>query len=162
MSEDKINILLDKTDILEVMYSYCDAADRNDPPGMIKHFSEDCTVNYVPDEPTWKSKDELFAHLNKFLGAVISGSHYITNPRFTFVTGDEVLLACYMYSWQRFNGYPVLADAHRFGRYEVRFIRNGGGWLITHMQLLSAGELGGLRIAEQMNRVYPPDPFPDA
>ncbi len=156
MTDDRIKRMLDKTDILEIMYAYCDAADRNDPPNMIRFFSDDCTVNYVPDEPTWQSKEELSGHLNRFLGAVISGSHYIMNPRFTFVGDDEVLLACYMYSWQRFTGHPVLADAHRFGRYEVRFVRSGETWLITHMKLLSAGELGGSRIAEHMDRPYPP------
>jgi len=156
MDEKKVRRLLDKQDMLEILYQYCEAADKNDPANMTKFFHEDCVVQYVPTESIKRGVKQLSDHLFSFLGAVISGSHYIMNPMFEFVSDDEVLLACYMFSWQRFSGYPAQADAFRFGRYEIRFIRSGETWRMTHMKLLSAGEIGGDRIAEQMGRPFPP------
>jgi hypothetical protein len=152
MKDRNIDRLFDQMEILDRLYRYCSAADRSDPPGMLGAFSEDCTVNYDPAAPVMRSRQELSDMLHAFLGAVISGSHYVTNPIFEFIDADEALLGCYMYSWQRFAGYPAIADVHRWGRYEIRLRRTDGEWLITHMRLLSAGEYGGDRIAEQMSR----------
>lgn len=152
MPERNLDELYDRNDILEVMYRYCSAADRSEPAGMLECFLPDALISYIPDEPTMRGTAELSAMLNAFLGDVISGSHFITNPLFEFRGRDEALLGCYMYSWQRFRGYPGVSDVHRWGRYELRFVRIGGAWKISHLRLLSAGEYGGTRIAEQMGR----------
>lgn len=152
MTGRNIAELFDRQDILELLYRYCSAADRNEPPGMLEAFVDDCIVSYVPDAEPMRGKQALSDMLFAFLGAVISGSHYIANPVFEFLGADEALLGCYMYSWQRFTGYPQVEDVHRYGRYEIRFLRTGDGWKITHLRLLSAGEFGGDRIAEQMGR----------
>jgi hypothetical protein len=156
MTNRTIDELFDRQDILELLYRYCSAADRNEPPGMLAAFVEDCVVSYVPDAEPMRGKAALGEMLRAFLGNVVSGSHYVTNPVFEFVGPGEALLGCYMYSWQRFTGYPALADVHRYGRYELRFVRTGEGWRITHLRLLSAGEFGGERIAEQMGRAATP------
>lgn len=153
MTGRNLDLLFDKQDILETLYRYCSAADRSEPAGMLEAFVEDCIVCYDPALPPMRSRQALSDMLYAFLGNTVSGSHYITNPLFDFVGPDEALLGCYMYSWQRFAGYPAEADVHRYGRYELRWVRTGEGWKISHLRLLSAGELGGgTRIAEQMGR----------
>lgn len=152
MKDRNIDQLFDKMEILEMLYRYCSAADRSDPAGMLVAFTADCVVNYDPAAPIMHGRQALSDMLYSFLGAVVSGSHYINNPIFEFTGPDEVLLGCYMYSWQRFTGYPMVSDVHRWGRYEIRLERIDGAWLINHMRLISAGEYGGARIAEQMSR----------
>lgn len=152
MSRPTIDQLLDQAEILDLLYRYCSAADRSEPAGMLPAFTEDCRVSYDPALPVMASRQELSDMLYKFLGVTVSGTHYITNPIFEFQDTDEVLLGCYMYSWQRFTGWPAVSDVHRWGRYELRLVRTGEGWRISHMRLLSAGEYGGARIGEQMGR----------
>lgn len=153
MTNRNVAELFDRQDILELLYRYCSAADRSEPAGMLEAFTDDAIISYVPDIEPMHGKQALSDMLHAFLGNTVSGSHYITNPLFDFVGPNEALLGCYMYSWQRFAGWPAEADVHRYGRYEIRFVREGGRWWITHLRLLSAGELGGgARIGEQMGR----------
>ena len=152
MTRPTIEQLLDRAEILDLLYHYCSAADRSEPAGMLPVFTEDCRVSYDPALPVMRGRRELGEMLDRFLGVTVSGTHYITNPIFDFRGPDEALLGCYMYSWQRFASFPATADVHRWGRYEIRLVRTGDGWRISHMKLLSAGEYGGARIAEQMGR----------
>jgi hypothetical protein len=144
-----------RTEIIELMHSYCRHADRLDPPAMLAHFTDECRVSYVVGEP-WMDKVALADMLNTYLPNTVSSQHMITNEEIIFVSGDEAILHTYMYSWQRYRDFPMRSDTHRFGRYECRVIRSGAGWRFTHMLLVSAGELGEPRIAEQLGRPWPP------
>lgn len=155
--EQTIQRLQDRNDILETMYAYCRHADMNDVDGMMRKFAEDCVVSYVPgDQYVMRGRAALKAMLDAHIGNTISGSHHIANVELLFDTPDVVTAHMYMYSWQRFKGFPVTADCHRWGRYEIRFIRQQGSWWFSRLRLLSAGEYGGARIGEQFGRPWPP------
>jgi hypothetical protein len=156
--EEVVRELKDRSDILDVMHEYCRHADNLDPASMVALFVEDCIANFVPggEETILRGKDQLMAMLSGALEVTVSGSHHIANPEFVFETPDRVVLHCYMYSWQRFTGFPVTSDCHRWGRYENRFVRTPAGWRIDRLKLLSAGEYGGARIGEQLGRPFPP------
>jgi hypothetical protein len=156
--EQKVQRLTDRLDIQELMARYCRHADLLDPEGMADCFTDDCVVAYVPASMAApaRSKKELLGFLRAYFPSSVSSSHYITNVELIFETSDTVAAHTYMYSWQRFTGYPAAADCHRFGRYEFQLVRSPQGWLFSKLNLLSAGEYGGTRIAEQFNRSWPP------
>lgn len=153
-----IRNLSDRVEINELMSRYCRHADELDVENMLQCFTDDCNVSYVPPEAAEpaRSKAELRGFLNKYFPNTISSSHYITNVELVFVDESTVLAHTYMYSWQRFKGYPSMADCHRFGRYEFRIKRSAEGWRFTHLRLMSMGEYGGDRIGEQFKRPWPP------
>ena len=157
-SEDRIQRLVDRVDILETMYAYCRHADNLDAASMVALFTDDCIANFVPGGDVFilRGKGPLTQMLSNALGATVSGSHHISNAELIFETPDRVVMHCYMYSWQRFAGFPVTADCHRWGRYENRFVRTPEGWRLDRLRLLSAGEYGGARIGEQLGRPFPP------
>ncbi|MBW8812822.1 MAG: nuclear transport factor 2 family protein [Caulobacterales bacterium] len=151
--------LQDRVDILETMYAYCRHADMLDGERMADLFVSDCIANFIPgggEETTLRGDKALRGFLNMALGGTVSGSHHIANPELIYETPDRVILYCYMYSWQRFTGFPVTADCHRWGRYENRFVRTADGWRMDRLTLISAGEYGGARIGEQLGRPFPP------
>ncbi|WP_156467122.1 MULTISPECIES: nuclear transport factor 2 family protein [unclassified Phenylobacterium] len=150
--------LKDRVDILETMHAYCRHADNLDGDGMSALFVEDCVANFIPggEETMLRGRRALNDFLNMALGGTVSGSHHIANEELIFQTPDQVILHCYMYSWQRFTGFPVTADCHRWGRYENRFVRTADGWRMDRLKLISAGEYGGARIGEQLGRPFPP------
>jgi len=156
--EVMVRKLQDRVDILETMHAYCRHADNLDGDAMSALFVEDCVANFVPggDEMVLRGRRALNEFLNMALGGTVSGSHHIANEELIFETPDRVVLHCYMYSWQRFTGFPVTADCHRWGRYENRFVRTDGGWRMDRLKLISAGEYGGARIGEQLGRPFPP------
>ena len=150
--------LQDRVDIEELLARYCRHADQLDADGMAACFTDACVVAYVPASmaPPARGKKELLGFLREYFPNSISSSHYITNIELLFDTSDRVTAYCYMYSWQRFKGYPAAADCHRYGRYEFRIERTGDGWRMSRLNLLSAGEYGGTRIGEQLNHPWPP------
>jgi hypothetical protein len=157
-SAQTVKRLTDRLDIQELMARYCRHADLLDGAGMAACFTQDCVVAYVPGAiaPPARSKEELLGFLNAYFPNSVSSTHYITNVELIFETDDRVVAHTYMYSWQRFKGYPAAADCHRYGRYEFRIVRTEDGWRFSRLNLLSAGEYGGARIAEQFNRPWPP------
>jgi ketosteroid isomerase-like protein len=148
--------LKDRVDILETMYAYCRHADNLDGDAMADQFVDDCVASFSPvgEDLTFRGQAALRGFLNGALG--VTGSHHIANAELIFDTPDRVTLHCYMYSWQRFTGFPVTADCHRWGRYENQFVRTAQGWRLRRLRLLSAGEYGGARIGEQLGRPFPP------
>jgi hypothetical protein len=156
--EQTIHRLQDRVEIEELMARYCRYADQLDPDGMAACFVDDCVVGYVPASiaPPAKNKNELLGFLRDYFPHSVSSAHYITNVELVFDSADVVTAHSYMYSWQRFKAYPAAADCHRYGRYEYRIVRTAAGWRFSHLNLLSAGEYGGARIAEQFGRPWPP------
>jgi hypothetical protein len=156
--EQKIQRLADRLDINELMARYCRHADVLDAEGMAACFTDDCVVAYVPASiaAPARSRKELLGFLHAYFPNSVSSTHYITNVELLFDTPDRVTAHTYMYSWQRFKGYPAAADCHRYGRYEFQILRTAQGWQFSRLNLLSAGEYGGARIAEQFNRPWPP------
>jgi len=156
--EATVRRLADRVDILETMYGYCRHADQLNGDAMSALFVEDCVCTFVPggEETTLRGRRALNDFLNRALGGTVSGSHHIANEELIFETPDRVVLHAYMYSWQRFTGFPVTADCHRWGRYENRFVRTADGWRMDRLTLVSAGEYGGARIGEQLGRTFPP------
>ena len=156
--EETVRVLKDRVDILETMYEYCRHADNLDPGSMVALFVDDCVANFYAggEGYTLRGKAELTKMLSDALTVTVSGSHHISNAEIRFDTPDQVTFYSYMYSWQRFTGFPVTADCHRWGRYENRFVRTPDGWRISRLRLTSAGEYGGARIGEQLGRPFPP------
>jgi len=156
--EVTVRQLKDRVDILETMHAYCRHADNLDGDAMSALFTEGCVANFIPggEDTILRGRKALNDFLNMALGGTVSGSHHIANEELIFETPDRVILHCYMYSWQRFTGFPVTADCHRWGRYENRFVRTADGWRMDRLRLISAGEYGGARIGEQLGRPFPP------
>jgi len=156
--EETVRRLQDRVDILETMYAYCRHADNLDGDAMADLFVDDCVATFIPggEETLLRGQAALRGFLNGALGVTVSGSHHIANEELVFETPDQVILHCYMYSWQRFQGFPSTADCHRWGRYENRFVRTADGWRMDRLRLFSAGEYGGARIGEQLGRSFPP------
>jgi len=157
--EDMVRRLGDRVDVLETMYAYCRHADQLNGDAMADLFTRDCVANFIPaggEDTMLRGQDALRTFLKGALGVTVSGSHHISNAELIFETPDRVILHCYMYSWQRFTGFPGTADCHRWGRYENRFVRTPDGWRMDRLTLISAGEYGGARIGEQLDRPHPP------
>ena len=156
--ERTVRRLQDRVEIEELMYNYCRHADLLDGAGMAALFVEDCVADFLNADAAavLYGRGALLEFLNMALGNTVSGSHHIANVELVFESDDAVIAHMYMYSWQRFIGFPTTADCHRWGRYENRYVRTKDGWRFSHLRLFSAGEYGGARIGEQLGRPFPP------
>lgn len=157
-AEADLRRLQDRVDIIEMIHAYCRYADNLDAERMSSLFTDDCVVSYVPltvAQPV-RGRSSLNGFFQRYFPESVSSSHYVSNIELLFDSADTVIAHTYMYSWERRKGYPVHADCHRYGRYEMRIVRATGQWKFSHMRLLSMGEYGGTRIGEQFGRPWPP------
>jgi hypothetical protein len=156
--EAMVRRLRDRVEIEELTYCYCRHADLLDAPAMVALFTDDCVADFMPGNTdlSCHGRSELLGFLASALENTTSGSHHIANVELIFESDDLVTAHMYMYSWQRFGGYPVTADCHRWGRYENQYARTKDGWRFTRLRLVSAGEYGGARFGEQLGRPWPP------
>jgi len=122
---------------------------------MVESFTEDCVVIFHDDGPRLEGREAFKRRLEERLGRTVSGSHHVSNEELIFEAADRVRAHLYLYSWQRFDGFPSTADVHRWGRYEMDFVNDGAAWRIKYMRLLSAGEYGSPRIGEHFGKQWP-------
>jgi hypothetical protein len=161
--EDTVRELKDREEILALKYRYCRAADALDHDVMLESFTPDCHIDFYPDSELGKasSVEELRVFFEQAQEPVLSSSHHVSNVDIRFLTSDLASLHCYLYSWQRFKGYPEVADCHRWARYEEEWIRTAQGWKQRSLVYRVAGELNGdafgLRIGEVVRRPVWPD-----
>jgi SnoaL-like domain len=156
--------LRDRQEIQALKFAYCRSADAIDIEGMLSAFTEDCTINFRADR-----SDERHgtAALREFFTAaqsvVVSSSHHLSNMDIVFLGPDRAAMQCYLYSWQRFVGYPEVKDRHRWVRYEDEFVRTSEGWRQCALLYLVAGEIDGgtsPRIGELVGRPVWPSTVP--
>jgi hypothetical protein len=162
-NDDIVRELKDREEILARKYRYCRGADALDHEVMLECYTPDCQIDFYPDSDLGKAHgiDELRVFFVEAQEPVLSSSHHISNVDIRFVSADVATLHCYLYSWQRFKGYPEVGDCHRWARYEEEWVRTDGGWKIRSLVYRVAGELNGdafgLRIGEVVGRPVWPD-----
>jgi ketosteroid isomerase-like protein len=164
--EERIQRLEDLEFIKEIMHQYAHCADSCDPDGMIACFTDDCKNSYFIDDsstnykaPVFNKRETYHYLIERLIDYVVSASHHISNEQIFLETKDTAIAYMYMYSWQRFINHPQRPDMHRWGRYEIFYVKEEDGeWRIKNLQLLAAGEYNGNRLTEQFNRYWPPVP----
>jgi hypothetical protein len=152
--------LRDRQEIKSLKYAYCRYADAIDVAGMLSAFTDDCIINFRADRSDERRGREALKEF--FVAAqsvVVSSSHHLSNMDIVFLGPDQAAMQSYLYSWQRFVGYPEVKDRHRWVRYEDEFVRTDEGWRQSALLYLVAGELDGgdnPRIGELVGRpVWP-------
>jgi hypothetical protein len=149
----QMQTLLDRTAIIELKNAYARHADAMDPDRMVSRFIETCTASYHPDDELIVGREALRDWYARRLGPVVASSHHLSNFEVDFVTPDHARLRCYLYSWQRLDGFPHEHDRHRWARYEDAWIRTADGWFQASLTYRVAGELSSgdvLRVGEYL------------
>src|SRR4051812_21140298 len=119
----------DEREIVSLKYAYCRYADARDAVGMASVFAEDCVVNLWGDGSNeHRGRASLEPYFRELALLVRASSHHVSNLEIVFESPDRALLHSYLYSWQRFAGYPDVVDRHRWARYRDVFVRTGDGW----------------------------------
>jgi ketosteroid isomerase-like protein len=146
--------LCDKERIRSLKFAYARYADAIDLEGMVSVFTEDCRVRFRPDV-VLRGPQEVKEYYRQAQSVVTSSSHHLSNMDIVFQGPDTAAMHSYLYSWQRFTGYPDVRDRHRWARYEDVFVRTPEGWRQSELNYIVAGELASgdsLRVGEHRDR----------
>jgi ketosteroid isomerase-like protein len=136
--EAAVRELVDRQEIADLVYAYCDAFDRNDPEAVAALFTAEAVVDYGPEAETIVGRDRIATTIAVGLERTFAAtSHHVSNLRLSFDSADSARGVTYLYAWHRYRG--GAPDGELWGRYEHRFERTGEGWRIAELVLRAAG-----------------------
>jgi ketosteroid isomerase-like protein len=148
--------LVEREAVIARKLGFARAADAGDADAMVACFATDAVAVYDPEHPV-VGREAIRDWYAQSLGPVVASSHQLTNFEVEVTSGDEAVLRCYLYSWQRFDPSTGRGDRHRWARYLDTWRRESGGWVLTSLRLLAAGEtpaVSGDRVGEYRTAGY--------
>ena len=155
MHEQTLQELIDRQEITNVLVEYCCALDRMDLPRLSALFTDDCSVDYGPDERLWSRGALALQKSLERMWRWSRTSHHVANVQVEFSGDNETLVRSYVYAWhERADG----STATILGQYHDRFIREDRGWRIAERRMLMNGCDAGFTVdINRLERISPPD-----
>ena len=143
MSDERLQRLCDTEAITWALNEYCNALDRMDLPRLCALFTEDCLVEYGPEE--WLQSRGAAA-LERSLARMwrwARTSHHLSNVQVEFNGADQANARSYVYAWHE---RPDGAAATVVGQYHDRFVRLEAGWRIAERRMVMNGSDSGFAV----------------
>ena len=154
MNDERLRQLCDTEAITRVLNEYCNALDRMDLARLCALFTEDCLVEYGPEE--WL-RSRGAANLEKSLARMwrwARTSHHLSNVQIEFTGDGEAGVQSYVQAWHE---RPDGSTATVFGQYHDRFVRQDAGWRIAERRMLMNGSDRGFAVnVNPLERLPPP------
>ena len=155
MIDERLQRLCDTGEIARVLNEYCNALDRMDLPRLCALFTEDCLVEYGPED--WL-RSRGAADLEKSLARMwrwARTSHHLSNVQIDFPGDSEAQARSYVQAWhERQDG----TTATIYGQYHDRFVRREAGWRIAERRMFMNGSDSGFRVNIARFERKPPPP----
>ena len=152
--DERVRRLCDTEDITWVLNEYCNALDRMDLPRLSALFTQDCLVEYGPEE--WL-RSRGAAALEQSLARMwrwARTSHHLSNVQVEFQGDGEARVRSYVQAWHE---RPDGATATVFGQYHDRLVRLGNGWRIAERRMFMNGCDSGFSVnIVPFERIPPP------
>ncbi|WP_176847066.1 nuclear transport factor 2 family protein [Roseicitreum antarcticum] len=137
-TSDRLQHLLDKSDIADVIHAYCFHFNRNEPDAVAALFTADAIVDYGPEFPAMQGIETIAPAIARGLHDTFAAtSHHVSNIVVTFEDADQANSICYLYAWHRYQA--DVPDSELWAQYHHRFHRTAGGWKIAELTLRAAG-----------------------
>ncbi len=154
MNDESTRRLCDTAAITRVLNSYCSTLDRMDLPALCALFTDDCVVEYGPEE--WLQSRGVAA-LEQSLARMwrwARTSHHLSNVQVEFTGADEAAASSYVQAWHE---RPDGATATVFGQYRDRLVRLEAGWRIAERRMVMNGSDSGFAVnINRFERIPPP------
>jgi ketosteroid isomerase-like protein len=123
---DKLQELVDRQEISDVLISYARFVDKRDFASLVGLFTEDAVANY--QGPELKGHEQLDAFFRETLADVEATHHQIGNIEIFFDGPDDAQAKCYATAWHVFPGGEELT---LHGTYLDRLKRTPSGWKLS-------------------------------
>jgi hypothetical protein len=139
--DDRLAQLLDRQAIVDQMHTYVRWVDLKRVDEVAKVFTDDCRLNFRPDEDGWfEGHDALIEWLSTVLARYSATTHAISNIEIRFDGPTSAHASSYVQVW-----HAIVADQSDeivFGRYFDVWARTEGGWLIKERRFKVVGKAG--------------------
>lgn len=136
MSDKASHRLQDEREITAVLTEYCYALDCMDLLRLSALFTDDCVVDYGPDERLQSRGAAALAKSLERMWRWSRTSHHLSNVLVEFDGDDAANVRSYVHAWHE---RPDGSNATILGQYHDRFLRSGGLWHIETRRMLMNG-----------------------
>lgn len=153
MKDQLLQDLIDQQEITSVLVEYCYALDRMDLPRLAALFTNDCVVDYGPDERLQSNGAVALEKSLERMWRWSRTSHHLSNVQIR-VDDDDACVQSYVNAWhERADG----STATILGQYHDRFVRSDSCWRIAERRMLMNGCDAGFTVnINRFNRIPPP------
>lgn len=135
---DRLQNLIDRSEIADVIHAYCYHFDRNEPDAVSALFTADAVVDYGPEFPAMHGIDTIAPAIARGLRDTFAAtSHHVSNIVVTFDGADTAHSVCYLYAWHRYHA--DVPNSELWAQYHHDFRRTKDGWKIAALTLRAAG-----------------------
>jgi hypothetical protein len=137
--QQKVQLLLDRSDAADTLYRYCSTIDRRDLVGLRATLTDDVRARY--GNADWvEGGDELIKWIDSMTVDTL-WQHHLISVYHVDVDGDRASALSYHTSHQMFKDNPDVAGVI-IARYHDKLARTPSGWKISEkvMEIVWAGE----------------------
>ena len=136
MTDPRIERILDRQAIADLLTEYCRALDLMDLEAIAKVFTADCRVEYGPEERLTSHGAAGVAKSLERMWRWARTSHHLSNIQIEFEGADEARAISYVIAWHE---RPDGSTATVLGQYHDRLRRLAEGWRIAERRMLMNG-----------------------
>jgi ketosteroid isomerase-like protein len=152
----RLDDLVDKQAIAEVLYAYCAHLDRMDLDALAALFTADCVVDYGPEPRLQSHGADGLRHDLARMWRWARTSHHLSNVMVR-LEGDGVHAGAtsYVIAWHE---RPDGSTATMMGQYQDRLVKEGGRWRISRRRQELTGNDAGFDVnINRFERIPRPD-----
>lgn len=147
--------LLDRQEITDLLHEYCRTLDLMDLQALAAVFTEDCLVDYGPEERLQSHGAAGVARDLRRMWRWSRTSHHLSNVQITFEDEDHANGISYLIAWHE---RPDGSTGTLWGQYHDQFVRTAAGWRIARRRLLMNGNDRGFDVnINRFDRLPPGD-----
>ena len=143
MDDHELRKMMDREEISFLLHEYCRTLDAMDLDGLAEIFTEDCIVEYGPED---RLKSNGKAAIRKGLERLWRWkrtSHHLSNVQIRFARPDEAEALSYILAWHE---RPDGSTATVWGQYHDRFVRTPAGWRLQRRRQTMNGNDAGFTV----------------
>ena len=132
MSEADRHRLADRQEIADLLHEYCRALDLMDLAAIAAVFTEDCRVEYGPEDRLRSQSASGVAKSLERMWRWARTSHHLSNVQIAFESPDLARSVSYVLAWHE---RPDGSTATVMGQYHDQLVRRKDGWRIAERRM---------------------------
>ena len=141
--KDPVTTLLDEREITDLLTEYCRALDSMDLEAISKVFSDDCVVEFGPDQRLNSHGPQGVAKSLERMWRWVRTSHHLSNISIRFDGEDRASSISYVLAWHERSDKTT---ATIYGQYHDDLRREKVGWRITKRVMYMNGSDSGFTV----------------
>jgi uncharacterized protein (TIGR02246 family) len=143
VNDKTLKELTDREEIAFLLHEYCRTLDAMDLDALAEIFTDDCVVEYGPEERLQSRGKTAIRQGLERLWRWQRTSHHLSNIQIRFTGADQASAVSYIIAWHE---RPDGNTATIWGQYHDSFVRAPAGWRLARRRQTMNGNDAGFTV----------------